>query len=55
MVGGKLGLVERQTEAGTFRFDTGPSLLTMPEVFADLFAATGDPWPAGLDRGGWTR
>jgi phytoene desaturase len=47
-VGGKLGRLERHTPIGTFRFDTGPSLLTMPEVFADLFAATGDPWPAGL-------
>jgi len=25
-----------------YRFDTGPSLLTLPSVFADLFAATGD-------------
>jgi phytoene desaturase len=49
VVGGKLGLIERHTPAGTFRFDTGPSLLTMPQVFADLFAATGDPWPGGLD------
>jgi phytoene desaturase len=49
VVGGKLGRLERHTPAGTFRFDTGPSLLTMPEVFADLFAATGDRWPAGLD------
>jgi phytoene desaturase len=48
VVGGKLGWLERETEVGTFRFDTGPSLLTMPEVFADLFAATGDPWPDGL-------
>lgn len=42
-VGGKVGVVERRTDAGTFRFDTGPSLLTMPGVFAELFAATGDP------------
>lgn len=49
VVGGKLGLWERETPAGTFRFDTGPSLLTMPEVFADLFAATGDEWPGELD------
>jgi len=49
VVGGKLGRLERQTEAGTFRFDTGPSLLTMPEVFAELFAETGERWPAGLD------
>jgi phytoene desaturase len=38
-VGGKLGLLERDG----FRFDTGPSLLTMPHVLADVFAATGDP------------
>ncbi|WP_239372547.1 MULTISPECIES: NAD(P)/FAD-dependent oxidoreductase [unclassified Frankia] len=38
-VGGKLG---RFSQDG-FTFDTGPSLLTMPEVFADLFAATGAP------------
>src|SRR5687767_1928284 len=30
-VGGKLGLLERDG----FRFDTGPSLLTMPHVFKD--------------------
>jgi len=28
---------------GGFRFDTGPSLLTMPGVLRDLFAATGAP------------
>jgi phytoene desaturase len=39
VVGGKLGVLERDG----FRFDTGPSLLTMPHVFADLFAATGAP------------
>jgi phytoene desaturase len=38
-VGGKLGTYARDG----FRFDTGPSLLTMPAVFAELFAATGDP------------
>ena len=42
-VGGKLGLVERDG----FRFDTGPSLVTMPQVFTDLFEATGG-WPDGL-------
>ena len=41
-VGGKLGVIERRTDAGIFRFDTGPTVLTMPEVFAELFAATGD-------------
>ncbi len=38
-VGGKLGTYVREG----FRFDTGPSLLTLPQVFTDLFAATGDP------------
>src|SRR5262245_22643460 len=41
-VGGKVGRVEQRTPAGTFRFDTGASVLTMPEVFAELFAETGD-------------
>jgi phytoene desaturase len=36
-VGGKLGTAA----AGGFRFDTGPSLLTWPEVFEDTFAAAG--------------
>ncbi len=36
-VGGKLNLVE----AGGYRFDTGPSLLTMPQVLRDHFAAMG--------------
>lgn len=38
-VGGKLGWYSRDG----FSFDTGPSLLTMPEVFEELFAATGGP------------
>ncbi|HEX4428396.1 MAG TPA: phytoene desaturase family protein [Frankiaceae bacterium] len=44
-VGGKLGTYERDG----FRFDTGPSLLTMPFVFEDLFAATGEPLQQTLD------
>ena len=43
VVGGKLGRFERDG----FAFDTGPSLLTMPKVFEDLFAATGG-WPDSL-------
>ena len=49
-VGGKLGWLEVAAPlddpadpAARFRFDTGPSLLTMPQVFTDLFDATGDP------------
>ena len=45
VVGGKLGVFERDG----FRFDTGPSLLTMPQVFRDLFADTGAPLGRVLD------
>jgi phytoene desaturase len=44
VVGGKLGRYERHTPAGTFRFDTGPGLLTLPRVFDDL-----DLHPVPLD------
>jgi phytoene desaturase len=37
--GGKLGEYHRDG----FTFDTGPSLLTLPQVFTELFAATGGP------------
>lgn len=36
-LGGKMNSLER----GGFRFDTGPSLITMPWVFEELFAAAG--------------
>jgi phytoene desaturase len=39
VIGGKLGT---WSERG-FTWDTGPSLLTMPEVFQEFFRATGDP------------
>jgi phytoene dehydrogenase-like protein len=35
--GGKMN----RWDVGGFRFDTGPSLITMPWVFADTFAAAG--------------
>jgi phytoene desaturase len=44
-VGGKLGWVSRDGHG----FDTGPSLVTLPQVFADLFAATGAPLDDVLD------
>ncbi|MET0233706.1 MAG: phytoene desaturase family protein [Kibdelosporangium sp.] len=37
--GGKLAVVRKDG----FTFDTGPSLLTLPQVYRDLFADTGDP------------
>ncbi|GAB2480500.1 phytoene desaturase family protein [Jatrophihabitans fulvus] len=42
-VGGKLAGQVLDTVEGRFGFDTGPTLLTLPQVFEDLFAATGDP------------
>ncbi|WP_375497298.1 phytoene desaturase family protein [uncultured Jatrophihabitans sp.] len=51
VAGGKLGGFSRTTEAGTFTFDTGPTLLTLPHVFADLFTG-GTPFDelVGLHR-----
>ncbi|MFD9217576.1 phytoene desaturase family protein [Streptomyces sp. NPDC059544] len=36
--GGRAGRIER----GGYRFDTGPTVVTMPELLADAFAAVGD-------------
>lgn len=44
-VGGKLGRYERDG----FRFDTGPRLLTLPQVFTELFEATGSRLTDELD------
>lgn len=44
-IGGKLGTFRRDG----FTFDTGPSLLTMPQVLEDLFADTGDAVHTVLD------
>lgn len=44
-VGGKLATLERDG----FRFDTGPSLLTLPAVFRDLFLKTGRPLEECVD------
>jgi phytoene desaturase len=49
VVGGKLGRYSRETPVGGFHFDTGPSLLTLPQVFADLFAATGAKLDESVD------
>jgi phytoene desaturase len=44
-VGGKLGWYARDGHA----FDTGPSLVTLPDLFRDLFLATGAPLEESLD------
>ncbi len=43
--GGKLGTFERDG----FVFDTGPSLLTLPAVYRDLFNKTGGPLEEAID------
>ncbi|MEV4197627.1 phytoene desaturase family protein [Micromonospora globbae] len=48
-VGGKLGRHVHDSPAGPFHFDTGPSLLTLPDVFTDLFEATGAKLDEYLD------
>ncbi|KMO80001.1 phytoene desaturase family protein [Mycolicibacterium obuense] len=45
-VGGKLGVVQRDG----FTFDTGPSLLTMPDLLTELFSATGGPSDLPIER-----
>ena len=44
-VGGKLGRYARDGHA----FDTGPSLLTLPQIYRDLFAGTGGPLEDAVD------
>src|SRR4051794_41986097 len=44
-VGGKLGWFARDGHG----FDTGPSLVTLPQLYRDLFAATGAPLEDVLD------
>ncbi len=44
-VGGKLGWFERDG----FAFDTGPSLLTLPAVYRDLFVKTGAPLESEIE------
>ena len=43
--GGKLGTFSRDG----FTFDTGPSLLTLPAVYRDLFIKTGAPLEDSVD------
>jgi len=44
-IGGKVGTFSRDG----FTFDTGPSLLTLPAVYRDLFITTGQPVEEALD------
>jgi phytoene desaturase len=48
VVGGKLGRLTRATDDGEFVFDTGPGLLTLPQVFEELFADVGGEAPKAV-------
>lgn len=49
--GGRAGLVELPAPdgSGTYRFDNGPTVLTMPDLIADCFDALGEPMQDWLD------
>ena len=40
--GGRAGRLNVEVAGGTFKFDTGPSVLTMPDLIADCFDALGE-------------
>lgn len=40
--GGRAGRLDLTTDDGTYRFDTGPTVLTMPDLIADAFDSLGE-------------
>ena len=40
--GGRAGRLDIETGDGTYRFDTGPTVLTMPDLIADAFDCLGE-------------
>lgn len=47
--GGRAGLVVSDTPSGSYRFDTGPTVLTMPDLIEDCFDAVGESMQDWLD------
>ena len=47
--GGRVGQLDLPTEHGTFRVDTGASVLTMPDLLDEAFAAVGEKLTERLD------
>ncbi len=47
--GGRAGVQVSETAAGTYRFDPGPTVLTMPDLIADCFDALGERMEDWLD------
>ncbi|WP_433558809.1 phytoene desaturase family protein [Pseudonocardia xinjiangensis] len=47
--GGRAGRLDLHTGSGTFRVDTGPTVLTMPDLLDEAFAAVGEKLEERLD------
>ncbi len=47
--GGRAGALDLETAAGTYRVDPGPTVLTMPNLLDDAFAAVGEKLEERLD------
>jgi phytoene desaturase len=47
--GGRAGVQVSETSSGTYRFDPGPTVLTMPDLIADCFDALGERMEDWLD------
>lgn len=47
--GGRAGRLDISTADGTYRFDTGPTVLTMPDLIADAFDSVGEDMDTWLD------
>jgi phytoene desaturase len=47
--GGRVGRLDLTTEQGTFRVDTGATVLTMPDLLDEAFAAVGEKLTERLD------
>ncbi|GAA1284740.1 phytoene desaturase family protein [Pseudonocardia aurantiaca] len=47
--GGRAGRLDLDTERGTYRVDTGPTVLTMPDLLDEAFAAVGEKAADRLD------
>jgi len=47
--GGRNGLLELEGPTGTYRFDTGPTVLTMPDLIADALGCVGEEVGDWLD------
>ena len=47
--GGRAGALDLETAAGTYRVDPGPTVLTMPDLLAEAFAAVGEKLEERLD------